>query len=56
MVCLIVCRNDKYVSFFQFVLTATGSEAEKVIASRRKKWNGNGLGRIPIFVSADYLS
>ncbi|KAI3445607.1 hypothetical protein Pfo_002272 [Paulownia fortunei] len=39
-----------------FVLTATGSEADKVIASQRKKWKGAGLGRIPIFVSADYLS
>ncbi|KAH6814683.1 etoposide-induced protein [Perilla frutescens var. frutescens] len=39
-----------------FVLTATGSEADKVIASQRKKWNGAGLGRIPIFVSANYLS
>ncbi|XP_073313183.1 protein EI24 homolog isoform X2 [Primulina huaijiensis] len=39
-----------------FVLTATGSEADKVIASQRKKWKGAGLGRVPIFVSADYLS
>ncbi|XP_011087701.1 protein EI24 homolog isoform X1 [Sesamum indicum] len=39
-----------------FVLTATGSEADKAIASQRKKWKGAGLGRIPIFVSADYLS
>ncbi|KAK6157022.1 hypothetical protein DH2020_011270 [Rehmannia glutinosa] len=39
-----------------FVLTATGSEADKVIASQRRKWKGAGLGRIPIFVSADYLS
>ncbi|XP_057792151.1 protein EI24 homolog isoform X1 [Salvia miltiorrhiza] len=39
-----------------FVLTATGSEADKVIASQRKKWNGAGLGRIPIFVSSNYLS
>ncbi|GFQ01622.1 protein ei24 homolog [Phtheirospermum japonicum] len=34
----------------------TGSEADKVIASQRKKWKGAGLGRIPIFFSADYLS
>ncbi|XP_075477054.1 protein EI24 homolog isoform X1 [Primulina tabacum] len=39
-----------------FVLTATGSEADKVIASQRKKWKGAGLGRVPIFVSANYLS
>ncbi|KAL0384600.1 UNVERIFIED_CONTAM: protein EI24 [Sesamum radiatum] len=32
------------------------SEADKAIASQRKKWKGAGLGRIPIFVSADYLS
>ncbi|CAA2993683.1 protein EI24 homolog [Olea europaea var. sylvestris] len=39
-----------------FVMTATGTEADKVITSQRKKWKGEGLGRIPIFVSADYLS
>ncbi|KAG8368825.1 hypothetical protein BUALT_Bualt15G0087100 [Buddleja alternifolia] len=39
-----------------FVLTATGSEVDKVVTSQRKKWKGAGLGRIPIFVSADYLS
>ncbi|KAL3843679.1 hypothetical protein ACJIZ3_001082 [Penstemon smallii] len=39
-----------------FVLTATGSEADKVVGSERNKWKGAGLGRIPIFVSADYLS
>ncbi|CAA0841523.1 Protein EI24 homolog [Striga hermonthica] len=39
-----------------FVLTATGSEADKVIASQRKKWRGASLGRIPIFFTADYLS
>ncbi|KAL3620830.1 hypothetical protein CASFOL_035742 [Castilleja foliolosa] len=39
-----------------FVLTATGSEADKVIASQRKNWKGAGLGRVPIFFSADYLS
>ncbi|KAK4401982.1 protein EI24 [Sesamum angolense] len=33
-----------------------GSEADKAIASQRKKWKGAGLGRIPVFVSADYLS
>ncbi|PIN15357.1 hypothetical protein CDL12_11998 [Handroanthus impetiginosus] len=39
-----------------FVLTATGSEADKVIVSHKNKWKGAGLGRIPIFFSADYLS
>ncbi|KAL2460526.1 Protein EI24-like protein [Abeliophyllum distichum] len=39
-----------------FVMTATGTEADKVITFQRKKWKGAGLGRIPIFVSADYLS
>ncbi|XP_051146515.1 protein EI24 homolog [Andrographis paniculata] len=39
-----------------FVLTATGSEADKVIASWRNKWTGVRLGRIPIFLSADFLS
>ncbi|KAK4491256.1 hypothetical protein RD792_001992, partial [Penstemon davidsonii] len=31
------------------------SEADKVVGSERNKWKGAGLGRIPIFVSADYL-
>ncbi|KAL1534909.1 protein EI24 isoform X2 [Salvia divinorum] len=44
------------ILFPLFVLTATGSEAEKVIVSQRKKWNGARLGRIPIFFSSDYLS
>ncbi|XP_047980162.1 protein EI24 homolog [Salvia hispanica] len=44
------------ILFPLFVLTATGSEADKVIASQRKKWNGARLGRIPIFFSSDYLS
>ncbi|KAL8520907.1 hypothetical protein ACS0TY_011455 [Phlomoides rotata] len=39
-----------------FVLTATGSEADKVVTSQRNKWKGAGLGRIPIFLSADFLS
>ncbi|KAL6517764.1 hypothetical protein OROMI_033465 [Orobanche minor] len=32
------------------------SEADKVVASHRKTWKGAGLGRIPIFFSADFLS
>ncbi|CAI9103788.1 OLC1v1002345C5 [Oldenlandia corymbosa var. corymbosa] len=39
-----------------FVLTATGSEADKIITLPRRKWTGFGLGRLPIFVVADYLS
>ncbi|EYU26503.1 hypothetical protein MIMGU_mgv1a010997mg [Erythranthe guttata] len=40
-----------------FVLTATGSEADKVIASQRNKWKDTTeFGRIPIFVSANYVS
>ncbi|KAI5661607.1 hypothetical protein M9H77_20930 [Catharanthus roseus] len=39
-----------------FVLTATGSEADKIIALPRRKWKGAGLGRVPIFCAADYLS
>ncbi|KAK9286923.1 hypothetical protein L1049_015330 [Liquidambar formosana] len=39
-----------------FVLTATGSEAEQVISSQRRKWRGAGLGRLPIFYAADTMS
>lgn len=39
-----------------FVLTATGSEADKIIALPRRKWKGAGLGRVPVFSAADYLS
>ncbi|KAL3538520.1 hypothetical protein ACH5RR_001886 [Cinchona calisaya] len=39
-----------------FVLTAMGSEADKIIALPRRKWKGFGLGRLPIFFVADYLS
>ncbi|KAL0357185.1 UNVERIFIED_CONTAM: protein EI24 [Sesamum calycinum] len=39
-----------------FPNSCLSSEADKAIASQRKKWKGAGLGRIPIFVSADYLS
>ncbi|KAJ9687553.1 hypothetical protein PVL29_016157 [Vitis rotundifolia] len=44
------------ILFPLFVLTATGSEAEQVIDSRRRKWKGAGLGRLPIFYAADALS
>ncbi|XP_057978020.1 protein EI24 homolog isoform X5 [Malania oleifera] len=39
-----------------FVLTATGSEAENVIASQRRKCEGAELGRLPIFYAANTLS
>ncbi|KAL0422255.1 UNVERIFIED_CONTAM: protein EI24 [Sesamum latifolium] len=50
---------DKRLNFFECnwpFFAGFGSEADKAIASQRKKWKGAGLGRIPIFVSADYLS
>ncbi|XP_006339960.2 protein EI24 homolog [Solanum tuberosum] len=39
-----------------FVLTATGSEADKIVALPRRKWRGAELGRVPIFFIADYMS
>ncbi|XP_049364094.1 protein EI24 homolog isoform X1 [Solanum verrucosum] len=39
-----------------FVLTATGSEADKIVALPRRKWRGAELGRVPIFFVADYMS
>ncbi|KAF4359165.1 hypothetical protein F8388_005274 [Cannabis sativa] len=39
-----------------FVLTASNSEAEKVISSQRNKWGDTRLGRLPIFYVADVLS
>ncbi|MCD9559032.1 hypothetical protein HAX54_016757 [Datura stramonium] len=44
------------VLFPLFVLTATGSEADKIVALPRRKWRGAGLGRVPIFFIADYMS
>ncbi|KAH7575806.1 hypothetical protein JRO89_XS02G0224300 [Xanthoceras sorbifolium] len=44
------------VLFPLFVLTATGSGAEDVISTKRRKWRGTGLGRLPIFYVADTLS
>ncbi|RXH92257.1 hypothetical protein DVH24_033153 [Malus domestica] len=44
------------ILFPLFVLTATGSEAEQVISSQRTKWEGAGLGKLPIFNAADNLS
>ena len=40
---------------FQFVLTATGTEAEQVISTQRRKWNGAELGRLPVFYAVDTL-
>lgn len=39
-----------------FVITATGSDAEQVIASRKRKEEGFALGRLPIFFVANALS
>ncbi|XP_057494448.1 protein EI24 homolog isoform X2 [Actinidia eriantha] len=44
------------ILFPLFVLTAAGSDADKLITSQRRKWKGAGLGRLPIFYAADYLS
>ncbi|GAV61210.1 EI24 domain-containing protein [Cephalotus follicularis] len=44
------------ILFPLFVLTATGSGAEEVISSQRRKLRGTGLGRLPIFYAADTLS
>ncbi|CAA2968696.1 Hypothetical predicted protein [Olea europaea subsp. europaea] len=48
-------RLDFFESNWPF-FAGFGTDANKVITSQRKKWKGAGLGRIPIFVSADYLS
>ncbi|KAJ6711307.1 P53 INDUCED PROTEIN [Salix purpurea] len=44
------------ILFPLFVLAATGSGAEQLIFSQRRKWKGMGLGRLPIFCAADTLS
>lgn len=44
------------ILFPLFVLTAAGSDADKLITSQRRKWKGAGLGRLPIFCAADYMS
>ncbi|XP_015580744.1 protein EI24 homolog isoform X2 [Ricinus communis] len=44
------------ILFPLFVLTATGSRAEQLIFTQRRKWKGVGLGRLPIFYAADTLS
>ncbi|XP_024173215.1 protein EI24 homolog isoform X3 [Rosa chinensis] len=44
------------ILFPLFVLTATGSEAEQLISSRRTSWGGACFGRLQIFKTADSLS
>ncbi|KAG5525828.1 hypothetical protein RHGRI_032198 [Rhododendron griersonianum] len=44
------------ILFPLFVLTAAGSDADELIISQRRKWKGAGLGRLPIFCAADYMS
>ncbi|GAB2279082.1 hypothetical protein Dimus_039325 [Dionaea muscipula] len=39
-----------------FVLTATSSEADQLVNSKRKIWRGAELGRVPIFYIADTFS
>lgn len=40
---------------FQFVLTATGTEAEQVISTQRRRFTGAQLGKVPVFYAADTL-
>lgn len=44
------------VRSFQFVLTATSSEAEQLISSRKTSWGDECFGRLQIFKAADSLS
>ncbi|XP_057465975.1 protein EI24 homolog isoform X1 [Actinidia eriantha] len=44
------------ILFPLFVLTAAGSDVDKLITSQRRKWKGAGFGRLPIFYAANYLS
>ncbi|XVF45874.1 hypothetical protein PTKIN_Ptkin02bG0242500 [Pterospermum kingtungense] len=43
------------ILFPLFVLTATGTEAEQVISTQRRRWNGAELGKLPVFYAADTL-
>ncbi|KAF5201979.1 Ei24-like protein [Thalictrum thalictroides] len=43
------------VLFPLFVLTATGSKAERILDSQRRTWSDEGLGRLPIFCLADTI-
>ncbi|KAL4588438.1 hypothetical protein LXL04_001328 [Taraxacum kok-saghyz] len=43
------------VLFPMFVLTAAGSDAERVVNSQKVKWRGEELGKLPIFYLADKL-
>ena len=57
MIVAIVYLNPHSQYFFlKFVLTATGSDADDLVTSPRKQWLGAGLGRVPIFCAADYVS
>nr|XP_011464821.1 PREDICTED: protein EI24 homolog isoform X2 [Fragaria vesca subsp. vesca] len=44
------------ILFPLFVLTATGSEAEQLISSRKTSWGDECFGRLQIFKAADSLS
>ncbi|MBA0574782.1 hypothetical protein Golob_025194 [Gossypium lobatum] len=43
------------VLFPLFVLTATGTEAEQVISTQRRRFTGAQLGKVPVFYAADTL-
>lgn len=43
------------ILFPLFVLTATGTEAEQVISTQRRRWNGAELGKLPVFYAVDTL-
>ncbi|GLT97017.1 hypothetical protein SLE2022_146040 [Rubroshorea leprosula] len=44
------------ILFPLFVLTATGSAVEQVIANQKRNWGGAELGRLPLFFAAHSLS
>ncbi|KAK1267675.1 hypothetical protein QJS04_geneDACA009178 [Acorus gramineus] len=44
------------ILFPLFVLTATGTQAEKVINHQQRSWNGCRLGKLPIFYAANNFS
>ncbi|XVE48605.1 hypothetical protein DITRI_Ditri01bG0014800 [Diplodiscus trichospermus] len=43
------------ILFPLFVLTATGTDAEQVISTQRRRWSGAELGKLPVFYAVDNL-
>ncbi|XVF00605.1 hypothetical protein REPUB_Repub04eG0015000 [Reevesia pubescens] len=43
------------ILFPLFVLTATVTKAEQVISTQRRRWNGEELGKLPVFYAVDTL-